>query len=552
MGDQHSGLSSASTDFLRRLDLEKLYPYALVGIISLTLSIRLLGLDKGISLDEHATLQSIFSGDFPHMLQILRSDVWPPLYYMLLKLWSLIGGGEVSFRLLSVFFGVGLVIVAMEWMKRYSYLSSIITGIILATMPIMLQYSQEIRGYSLLLFTTALSFYFASLLIANPERISAYLGLAFFLTLSVSIHMIGVMLILPVWIFIITMIPNIKRIDLKNAIFTIAVPVMVFIFFRFFYLKTALFKDWWIPPVSFDLLVSIAQYISPTSASPLINLQGDSSLLGIYLNYLEALTIFVLFPIILLIFGDLRRSLPFLLAALVYFGQLVIYSIGVLPILWERTLLPGIVPLVGFISLQLATIRIRLLKVISIALIILLSLISTRSWLTYKAWQPVENWRGISKILEASWRPHDFVVVYPDFASGPVQYYFPALPAESITKVPYRIDGKSLIQLSQIGDEISGSGTKAPSTVFLIFRIDCRMIKDLGDCHKLIMVLRSILPKPAILHILVSWNRSDMGILFRGQMAREKVLAIFSEYFDQPSSYYDFGTFYWLKYEPES
>ncbi len=153
-------LVSAATATGPRGKETKLYPYALVGICCLALGLRLLGLNKGIWLDEFITLDWVLSPDLTSMFQKIRTDTWPPLYFVLLRAWSYFGRGEATLRMFSVVFGVGLVVIAMVWMKRYSYLSSILTGIILATLPVVLRFSQEIRGYALLLSAAALAFYF--------------------------------------------------------------------------------------------------------------------------------------------------------------------------------------------------------------------------------------------------------------------------------------------------------------------------------------------------------------------------------------------------------
>ncbi len=255
----------------------KLYPYVLVGISCLALGLRLLGLNKGIWLDEFVTLDWVLSPDLTSMFQKIRTDIWPPLYFVLLRAWSYLGQGEVTLRLFSVVFGVGLVVIAMVWMKRYSYLSSILTGIILATLPVVLRFSQEIRGYALLLSATALAFYFASRLKAEPQKLTGYLGLTVSLAVAVLTHMVGVMLIIPVWVFIVTMNPDWKRIELGKGFLTIAIPAALFIYFKYFFLSLSPLQDWWMPQVNLELLWSIVGSVQDASAGawPLSLIKGE-------------------------------------------------------------------------------------------------------------------------------------------------------------------------------------------------------------------------------------------------------------------------------------
>lgn len=60
------------------LSSDKISPYVLAGILVLAFSIRLIGLDKGIWLDEAFTIQMISKANLLEMLQDLRGDVHPP------------------------------------------------------------------------------------------------------------------------------------------------------------------------------------------------------------------------------------------------------------------------------------------------------------------------------------------------------------------------------------------------------------------------------------------------------------------------------------------
>ncbi|MDJ0747756.1 MAG: hypothetical protein QNJ32_31095 [Xenococcaceae cyanobacterium MO_167.B27] len=246
------------------LSSDKIYPYFLVGILVVAFSIRLIGLDKGIWLDEAFTIQMISKANLLKMLQDLRGDVHPPLYYVLLYFWSKITSSEESLRLFSVFFGLGTVAVVMSWLKQYSCLASILAGIYFSTAPVMLRFSQEIRGYSLLLFATALAFFFASRVIAKPEKLSGYIGLILSLTVAIFTKLIGVMLLAPIFLFLVIMTAiEEKKIHWNKVILTFSIPVLVFIFFYFFYLSNLSknTENYWITHFSPTLFSLTWQYI---------------------------------------------------------------------------------------------------------------------------------------------------------------------------------------------------------------------------------------------------------------------------------------------------
>lgn len=213
------------------------------------------------------------------------------------------GGKEAKFYLYA------LVGIAMVWMRRYSYLSSILTGIILATLPVVMRFSQEIRGYALLLSATALAFYFASRLKAEPQKLTGYVGLTASLAVAVLTHMVGVMLIIPVWLFIVTMNSDIKRIELGKAFLTIAIPAALFIFFKYFFLYRSPSHDWWMPQVNLEMLWSIFRYVQDSSAWtwPVSLIKGKNPAPGVYLSYLAMLLCLIL-ALIFLAWGQWRRT----------------------------------------------------------------------------------------------------------------------------------------------------------------------------------------------------------------------------------------------------
>jgi len=149
--------------------------FLIIVLVCLGLALRLVGLTKGIWLDEFYSIAKISQGD---LIANLRAYDHPPLYFVFLKLWYLVNTSEPFLRLFSVIWGVGTTIVVIKWIEGYSPLAGIISGICCALMPSLLRFSQEIRGYSLLLFATALSFYFASQIAKNPNKRSHYIGLA--------------------------------------------------------------------------------------------------------------------------------------------------------------------------------------------------------------------------------------------------------------------------------------------------------------------------------------------------------------------------------------
>jgi hypothetical protein len=456
-----------------RLIRDKTYYYFfLAAILGLSLSIRLIGLSKGIWLDEFISIDLIQKGGLYGTLSAARADVHPPLYYLFLELWSGIRMSEEFLRLCSVIFGIGTIVVVMVWLKRYSNLASVLAGLSFATIPIMLRYSQEIRGYSLLVFATALSFLFASRLLAQPERLSGYLGLAFSLTIAVSTHLVGVMLLIPLYAFlIISSIMEKRKIYHHRAILAMILPSLAFIYFNFVYLKDLdkLTENWWMSPVSWQLIDSVIK-----------SLLGHWAIYGVLQRVIPKTMYYFYYPIpplfLLALIGlpavsDWRRGIPLLLAFMIYWLEIIVYSLFKKPIFIDRTLLPSLVPFFGLLALQISTIRLKWIKEAYIIGFILVCLVFTTNWIIDQAWKPLEEWQGVSNSLKSKWKPGDLVVFYPSFVEGPIRYYFADLPDECVIKVDRMPDMKKLEEeIDQWMAFQSGLGYQ-PS-IFLISRND--------------------------------------------------------------------------------
>ncbi len=95
------------------------------------------------------------------MMSIIVHDVHPPLYYILLKLWTLIAtSSPLAIRSFSVILSVatiGLVYVALRQWCPKSPLPAILGSLVMAINPFFINYGQEARMYALFAFLLALT-----------------------------------------------------------------------------------------------------------------------------------------------------------------------------------------------------------------------------------------------------------------------------------------------------------------------------------------------------------------------------------------------------------
>ncbi|NET58034.1 MAG: hypothetical protein F6K47_18330 [Symploca sp. SIO2E6] len=516
------------------LSSDHIYPYVLAGILVLALSIRLIGLDKGIWLDEEFTIRMISQDNLWEMLQALSQDTHPPLYYVLLYFWSKITNSEESLRLLSALFGVGTVAVVMSWLKQYSHLASILAGIYLATAPIMLRFSQEIRGYSLLVFATALAFFFASRLSTQPEKLSGYIGLTLSLTAAISTKLIGVMLLAPIFLLVVMMTALEQKENLwmkVSATFTI--PFLAFIYFYFFYLTNLSrnTENFWIPDVSPYLLSSTWQY-----------LLGLSSLF--FSNYLNHILSFVFFAILAMamIFGKWQRNFPFLLVVICFWLEIIIYSLIKTPIFWYRTLLPSLIPFIAFIFLQIATIQAKKIKIASIILLTSFSILVTANWVTVQAYRPVEYYKQVAQLVESEWQPNNLVLFHPPYIAKTVEYYLNKIPLEG-GKVIYH--SKDIDNIKYDLEQLSAESAANKNPVFLIIRVD--LVHQLETFKKLLSVIQGEFKDSLNLKVFLIISH-DVSFI-EEQDTYNSFLAALEDEFGQPISYHDKKVYILSEYE---
>lgn len=164
-------------------------------------------LDEGVSLQiAHLDAQGI--------LQEVRVDNNPPLYYLLLHYWiELFGDSEASVRMPSALVGVLAVFaiygVGSLLLERPA---ALLAALILATVvPFHLRYSQEARTYELMLTLSLLSFYFFVRLCRGEGRggpgLAVQTGYVLCTSLLMYSHVYGLFVVLSQNLYVFTLAP---------------------------------------------------------------------------------------------------------------------------------------------------------------------------------------------------------------------------------------------------------------------------------------------------------------------------------------------------------
>lgn len=386
-------------------------------IIIIGIWLRINAFGKGIWLDEFSTINLITQDDF---LQALRVYDHPPLYFILLRWWNFLSPSEENLRLLSVFFGIATVIVSVLLANKYSKHAALLAGLITATLPILIRYSQEIRHYSLLTFLTAISFYFAKRYLDESSNSWWITGLSFSLVLSVLTHLIGIFLLFSVFIFLLfSGWSQLKNFWKTTLVFVPSIVIFFFIFFIFLNRNVQSMAPTWVSEVTIGISSHIfLSVIGFTSANQLLSANSI-----IYLPYIKFLTILLILFLTNLIWGRWEQTAALLLAGFTYWVQIFVFSALFTPIFLQRTILPGLIPLIIFVSVQISTIRSNNLKKISFGIVILYCSLLTASWLQNFAGRPIQDWKTPAQLIANNYEEGDVIVFYPSYAEGPTTFY---------------------------------------------------------------------------------------------------------------------------------
>jgi len=126
--------------------------YYLLSIIILAVFVRLYGITNAAVWFDEA--YSVLASDAapPLIWFYAANDVHPPLYYFLLHVWMVyFGDSIIAIRTMSVVIGAMTVVLGVWLMSLIATRrAAVLGGILLATLPIAVRYSQEARMYALL------------------------------------------------------------------------------------------------------------------------------------------------------------------------------------------------------------------------------------------------------------------------------------------------------------------------------------------------------------------------------------------------------------------
>lgn len=463
--------------------LNKLSKIELALLLAAAITLRLIGLNRDIWLDEYSSIALIKSENF---LTALRSYDHPPFYFLLLKLWNFFGESALYLRSLSFLFSILTIIVVVAWLGSYSRRAALWGAFICALHPQFLIYAQEIRGYSLLILLSALSFLYASRFLKGENK--ALIPMSVCLTLVALTHVVGIVLSVSITCYLLVAHPKRAQLFTWQSIAALGLPVLVFILYFSLVLNLSSEHDvenWWITQISSDYVVQIVVR--------LLALDWMVWPIKFLAHGTEAALLGKISTAILLALGVVSltvrlKKLEFglLLAAAAFITILTVYSLTAVPVLIVRTALPALIAVTALVSIRLGRAQSGLGSITLSSLLIICIVSAALRWSVEFAPSNRENWKEFTHQLKEEIQPGDLVVIYAEYMRGILLYFEPELPLQQIRFLTL---GIKEAEISEISTELKNSADQFKRIILVTHILPARAERDkkLLELHEIVL-----------------------------------------------------------------
>ncbi len=471
-------------------------------ILVFAAAVRLAGLDKSLWIDEAGSYMQATARDF---LASARAYDHPPLYFALLRIGLRCTTSFTLLRLFSVGCGLASVALFCFWPDHPTRGGRWLAGLLLAASPAFVSNSQELRHYALLSAALAAALACAWRLARSPGDPVALLGLAGTLGVAAATHLLTAifMIALAAWLLWSLRRTPFRLVVRVAAAFAPAGLLLVF-FKSFFLLRTVKTPgDWWMPPLSPQLLGVVFREDTGWSAFSWLADACERHLHGSGQFFLVAAavgTVFVGWAAWGHRWAGPARSL--LAMAAVYWAIVIAYSLVVAPIVWPRTMLPGMLPCLLAVGLGVSAQPRPRCRAGASVVAALLALAMMVPWLRGLAWQPSEDLRGLAAAVRTQSSAADLLLLVNGVECG-LEPYWPEYKQNAELKIELRAPRRAT--LGAVAASLAHSQSR---TVLLIYREDLMFAPNRAVLDEIKRVLaRGSAPPEEI------WNRTAYHVL---------------------------------------
>lgn len=230
---------------------------------------------------------ALIAGSYGDILSATMLDVHPPLYYFLLKTWSLLFGDSiVALRLFSAVCMFGAMLIAYRIVKTYfSERAANWSFIAMAAGPFLVRYGQEMRMYGLgALIAMAATWLFLRLLVAKKPSVYGWIGYGVLIALGMYTQYFFVLIpFAHIALYLMLQQGSFKErvIALKPALISVGVFALLYAVWVPIVLSQfgATYGGFWIGPNKIETLTST--FISLVLLAKQFMLEGWLSVLGL-------------------------------------------------------------------------------------------------------------------------------------------------------------------------------------------------------------------------------------------------------------------------------
>lgn len=205
------------------------------------------------------------------------------LYYVLLRAWMRFGDNEASVRFLSVLFGVAVIPGIYFLGKRlFGEKEGIVSAALSAVNMFQIRYSQEARGYSLVMLLSVLSTYCLLKAMDAPRRKGFWIGYVALSALGVYAHIFFFLVVLAQWLSF----GRIRlRIHLKEIVWTTAGFMLLTSPMILFLLTKNQGQIDWLSRPTMKQLLDFAELFTGYGGSVLLAIYGALCLIAVFTAY---------------------------------------------------------------------------------------------------------------------------------------------------------------------------------------------------------------------------------------------------------------------------
>jgi DNA-binding beta-propeller fold protein YncE/4-amino-4-deoxy-L-arabinose transferase-like glycosyltransferase len=352
----------------------------------------------------------------------------PPmtLYYVLLRYWLALGDSDLVVRLLSVIPAVATVpLVYLLGTRLFGVRVGLIAVLLLTVNAFHIQYSQEARSYSLLMFFVTLSSYFFVRGIERPSR-GNWVGYILASALAFYSHHFAA-LALFAHAASLPFLPGQHMPWKKLVVSGAAIALVLF----------------W--PMGFNSILEFNQlsgsgFSAEADLSSTLNWRPELSPNDIYRFALDItgsggnlLLLAYLVPLVVACIAAVRTwvslrvsyegwKYAFLISWLFLpIFLTIVFSILVTPVFISRYLIISLTPLVLLVAIGIPVAQ--RLPLISAAAVVVILMFSAQGAYSYYTEFEKQDWRGVARFIASEWQPGDGMLYYVPWMDQVLDYY---------------------------------------------------------------------------------------------------------------------------------